>query len=246
MNMYRFYLLLGLMLLVSGCVAPKQEAPVLQSGMDGDWQSTQSQAHVRFDHGRLSGSDGCNRFGGSYTVEGNRLNIGENMMSTMMVCPNMEKSQGFKEALKNAKVYENDGKVLKLLGEKGEILETLSYLSSHLKPDAYYVTHYNNSKGGAISTLKDSFVSLELLKDNKVVGSTGCNELSSSYTTKDNTITIGFPATTRKICTPQLMEQEKNYIAALSQVHTISRNGEAYELRDEKGSLQVVLKVIAH
>ena len=241
-----FYLLLGFMFLMSGCVAPKQEAPVLKSSLDGDWQSTSSRANVRFDHGKLQGSDGCNRFGGSYMVEGSRLSIGENMMSTMMACPNMDKSQAFKDALKNAKVYESDGKMLKLFGEKGDVLETLFYLPSRLKPDAYYVTHYNNGKGGVVNVTKGSFVSLELLKDNTVIGSTGCNDLSSNYTTKENTITIGFPATTRKMCTPELMEQEKNYTAALSRVHTISRNGDAYELRDEKGLLQVVLKVIIH
>ena len=246
MQKHSFYLLLGLMLLMGGCVAPKQEVPVLQSSLDGDWQSTHSRANVRFDHGKLSGSDGCNRFAGSYTVEGNRLSVGENMISTMMACPNMDKSQAFKDVLKNAKFYENDGKTLKLLGEKGDVLETLFYLSSQLKPDAYYVTHYNNGKGGVVNVVKGSFVSLELLKENKVIGSTGCNDLSSSYTTKDNTVTIGFPATTRKMCAPELMEQEKNYTAALSKANTVSRNGDAYELRDEKGSLQVVLKVIIH
>jgi heat shock protein HslJ len=246
MKIYLYYLVLGLILLISGCATPQQEVPVLQSSLDGDWQSTHSRAYVRFDHGKLSGSDGCNRFGGSYTVEGSRLSVGENMMSTMMACPNMDKSQAFKEVLKSAKFYENDGKVLNLLGEKGDVLETLFYLSSHMKPDVYYVTHYNNGKGSVINVDKGSFVSLELLKENKVIGSTGCNDLSSSYTTKDNNITIGFPAMTRKMCAPQLMEQEKNYITALSRAHTISRNGDAYELRDEKGSLQVVLKVLVH
>jgi len=246
MRKLSFYVLLGLILLIGGCVAPKQDVSVAKSGLDGDWQSTKSRANVRFDHGKISGSDGCNRFGGSYTVEGSRLSVGENMMSTMMACPNMEQSMAFKTALKNAKVYENDGKTLTLLGEKGEVLETLFYLPSSMKPDAYYVTHYNTGKGSVVNVIKGSFVSLELLKDNKAIGSTGCNDLSSSYTTKDNTITIGFPATTRKMCVPELMEQEKNYIAALSQAHTISRNGDAYELRDEKGSLQVVLKVIIH
>lgn len=240
------YLWLGLVLIMGGCMAPKQEAPVIKSGLDGDWQSTKSRANVRFDHGKISGSDGCNRFGGSYTVNTDRLSVGENMMSTMMACPNMEQSQAFKNAIKNAKIYKNDGNTLTLLDEKGEVLETLFYLPSHMRPDAYYVTHYNNGKGGVVNVAKGSFVSLELLKDNRVIGSTGCNEYTSSYTTKDNTITIGFPATTRKMCSPELMEQEKNFTTTLSHVHTISRNGDAYELRDEKGSLQVIVKVIIH
>ncbi len=233
-------------LLITGCVAPKQDVSVAKSSLDGDWQSTKSRANVRFDHGKISGSDGCNRFGGSYTVEGSRLSVGENMMSTMMACPNMDQSMAFKTALKNAKVYENDGKTLTLLGEKGEVLETLFYLPTSMKPDAYYVTHYNNGKGGVVNVAKGSFVSMELLKDNRVIGSTGCNEYTSSYTTNDNIITIGFPATTRKMCPPELMEQEKNFTTALSHVHTITRNGDAYELRDEKGALQVIVKVIIH
>ncbi len=240
------YILLGLMLLVGGCATPEKEAPVIKSVLDGDWQSTKSRANVRFDHGKIIGSDGCNRFGGSYTVEGGRLSVGDHMMSTMMACPNMDQAMAFKTALKNAKVYENDGKTLTLFGEKGEVLETLFYLPTSMKPDTYYVTHYNNGKGGVVNVTKGSFVSMELLKDNRVIGSTGCNDYTSSYTTKDNAITIGFPATIRKMCPPELMEQEKSFTTALSHVHTITRNGDAYELRDEKGALQVIVKVIIH
>jgi putative lipoprotein len=48
-------------------------------------------ADIRFDAGRAGGRGGCNSFGGSYTVEGDRLRFGD-IMSTQMACdtPRME------------------------------------------------------------------------------------------------------------------------------------------------------------
>jgi heat shock protein HslJ len=235
MKIHPFYLLLGLILLMSGCVAPKQEAPVLKSSLDGDWQSTHSKANVRFDHGKLSGSDGCNRFAGNYTVEGNRLSVGENMMSTMMACPNMDKSIAFKNALLSAKNYENDGKRLLLIGGNGKMLLEFNPLSNTPEEGLYRLLHLNNGKH-AVVTLKTP-ITLQIDPNGKMSGNTGCNQYTTSYTIKEGQITIGFPATTRKMCPSEQMEQEQQFIAVLSKASLIQRNGEKWEIRDTSGAL---------
>ena len=72
---------------------------------------------LRFDRAtaRLSGSDGCNRLMGSYRLrEMNRLQIGENMASTMMACPDMETPMQFTDALQQVDNYSIDNGELSL------------------------------------------------------------------------------------------------------------------------------------
>ena len=40
---------------------------------------------IKFDNGQLSGNVGCNSFGGSYKIKGDRITFGP-MMSTLMFC----------------------------------------------------------------------------------------------------------------------------------------------------------------
>jgi len=63
---------------------------------------------LRFDRvtGRLSGSEGCNRFTGSYRLrEMNRLQIAENLASTMMACAKMDTPERFIDALQRVDSY---------------------------------------------------------------------------------------------------------------------------------------------
>jgi len=79
--------------------------------------STDRPPTLRFDRAtaRLSGSDGCNRLMGSYRLgEMNRLQIGENMASTMMACPDMATPKQFTDALQQVDNYSIDNGVLSL------------------------------------------------------------------------------------------------------------------------------------
>ena len=55
----------------------------------------------------ISGSGGCNRLIGQFTVDGNQLSVNEKMASTMMACPGplMEQEQQFVKALTTAREY---------------------------------------------------------------------------------------------------------------------------------------------
>jgi len=49
---------------------------------------------LQFDGNRMSGSAGCNRFSGTYSVDGGTLKAGP-LMATEMACPGMELEQAF-------------------------------------------------------------------------------------------------------------------------------------------------------
>jgi heat shock protein HslJ len=62
---------------------------------------------LNFSGKSVSGSGGCNRLIGQFTVDGNSLSINEQMASTMMACPEalMEQEQKFVKALTTAREY---------------------------------------------------------------------------------------------------------------------------------------------
>lgn len=90
---YTFLLLLISLLIWNACELNKQAVPV--DPLDGtSWalyafrksspiEGTKFTA--RFEAGQISGSGGCNQYGGSYEVEGNQLTINE-LYSTEMAC----------------------------------------------------------------------------------------------------------------------------------------------------------------
>ncbi len=70
--------------------------------------------------GRATGSGGCNRLMGSYTLEGSKLKFGQ-MAGTMMACPQgMEQERAFHEALAKVAGWRLNGAVLELLDATGQ------------------------------------------------------------------------------------------------------------------------------
>lgn len=229
------YTLFTLALLLNGCSTTHQEVYVPTSALDGTWKSTNSNAIISFDKGVLSGNDGCNHFVTHYTTNNNTLSITGNMMSTMMACSNMESSNAFKNNLHNAKLFENNGTLLKLMSAQGTLLGEFKALSKTPTEGKYTIHHLNNNKQ-AIITLNIPIVMN--LNEGKMSGNTGCNDYATTYTIKNDTIVIGFPATTRKMCSPEIMEQEQNFINALQKSVKLSRNSERWEFRDTTNALQ--------
>ena len=74
------------------------------------------------DDKRVSGSGGCNRLAGTYTVEGNRLTFSR-MAGTMMACPSgMEQERSFHDALGRAATWRIDGERLELSDATGKVI----------------------------------------------------------------------------------------------------------------------------
>lgn len=68
---------------------------------------------LQFDGARLSGSAGCNRFSGSYSVNGGTLKAGP-LMATEMACPGMELEQAFFKLMASpvSLTFANDGTLI--------------------------------------------------------------------------------------------------------------------------------------
>jgi heat shock protein HslJ len=79
---------------------------------------------LQFDRGRLSGSDGCNRYATSYSASRERLRVGLNVVSTRRACPPqvMEEAATFLSMLGSAAGFRRGGDRLTLLDRDGRPL----------------------------------------------------------------------------------------------------------------------------
>jgi len=195
---------------------------------------------LRFADARATGTDGCNRFSGGYTVTGSALEIDTRVASTQMACPPevMRLADAFMTALLGARSFRIAGDRLQLLSADGTVRATLAAQSQELAGTAWQATGINNGKGGVVSLVAGSTVTLEFAADGKASGSAGCNRFTTSYQADGPRLSFSNTAATRRACgAAGLMEQEQAFLKALESVATTRIEGERLELRNAQGSL---------
>jgi heat shock protein HslJ len=164
---------------------------------------------VRFDaEGSVSGSGGCNSFGGSFAIEGDAIQFSQ-LISTERACLNddvMAQEAAFYEALASAVVYGVDGDELTLIyGDN----QTLTFVPlTALSNTRWLLT----SLGGETPT---GTITLEFGAGNRAGGSGGCNTFGSGYTISGDAISFQPVISTMMACEPEIMRQEGAFFAAL-------------------------------
>jgi len=80
-------------------------------------------ATMAFDNGQVSGSAGCNHYGGSYKAEGSTVTFSETV-STLMACEEsmMEVESAFMAVLQGSASFVMAGQTLTLTGADGSLL----------------------------------------------------------------------------------------------------------------------------
>ena len=81
---------------------------------------------------------------------------------------------------------------------------------------------------------------------NMLTGSASCNNISTRYSSQNSTLKIGPIATTRKMCSPSLMDQEAVLLKALSKVKRFQLNNGELSMFDQQGALQLKAKRTKH
>ena len=191
--------------------------------------------------GRVAGNGGCNRYFASYTVDGGNLTIGQ-AGSTMMACEPVEimnQEAAFLAALGSAAAWHVEGEQLHILNAADEtiILFQASQPAS-LTGTTWTATNYNNGRQAVVSLVADTTITATFSEDGQLNGSAGCNNFMTSYTLDGDTITIQPAASTRKLCPGEgIMEQETQFLTALTTAATWSISGEELELRTADGAL---------
>jgi len=193
--------------------------------------------------GQLGGSAGCNRYFASYTVDGSALTIGQ-AGSTMMACEPaevMEQEAQFLAALTTAAGWHVEGNQLHILDANGQTVALFAASEpASLTGGTWSATGINNGKQAVTSLVIDTTVTAVFSEDGQLNGSAGCNNFMTSYTLDGQNITIEPAATTRKMCPGEgVMEQETQFLTALTTATTWNISGEVLELRTADGALAV-------
>ena len=239
--------------LLTTCAAmsPVSEKPDLNgtawvlSALPGQSLLAESTPTLRFEGGRASGTDGCNRYTAPYTATASTLEIGPKGASTQMACPPpvMKHATAFMSALMQARGYRLTADRLELVTADGAVLATFAAQSQSLGGTSWNVTGYNNGKQAVVSVLTGTSLTMVFTGDGKVDGSAGCNRYTATYTSEGPRITFGPPAATRMMCVQPdgVMEQEQRFLKALETAATAHFEGDRLELRTAEGQLAVML-----
>jgi heat shock protein HslJ len=96
------------------------------------------------------------------------------------------------------------------------------------------VTSFNNNRHAVVGVLGESNLTLSF-EDGQVSGSAGCNSFHGKYSTEGSQLTLGPLATTRRACEEPLMNQEREFLAALASAVTWSIEGNVLDMHRADG-----------
>jgi heat shock protein HslJ len=167
-----------------------------------------------FANGKVTGSGGCNQFGGSYTQDGDALEIGE-IVSTQMACGSKADAveRAYLAALERVASWSRKQDELTLANGDGDPL--LRYRAA--SPAGAWTATSIRLPDAVSSPLPGTEITADFGDDGKLTGSSGCNTYSATYKTDGNKITISAAGGTEMACDgPEgVMEQEQAYLSAL-------------------------------
>jgi heat shock protein HslJ len=191
--------------------------------------------------GKVSGSAGCNRYSGTYTVSGNNITFSSPMATTMMMCEQavMDQESAYLKALAEAKTFAVNGNQLTLTGGDGTQLAVYAAQSQDLAGSNWEVTAYNNGNQAVVGVLEGTTLTANFGEDGSLSGNSGCNQYTGTYKVDSNQITIGPLASTMMMCSdPEgLMDQEAQFLAALQSAASYEIEGNVLQLRTEDDAL---------
>jgi heat shock protein HslJ len=199
-----------------------------------------------FRDGQVGGSDGCNRFFGSYALDEAELDA-ENALSiqvgssTLIACPEEFAAQeaAFATALPQVSRFTIANDELQLLNADGEALLTFEPADQPtLTGTLWQLIGYNNGQGGVVSLIADTRITATFDDEGGITGFAGCNHYIAPYEMTETTIEISPAISTRKLCSePEgVMTQEMEYLQALETAAVFTIEGNILTLRTDTGA----------
>lgn len=199
---------------------------------------------ARFEAGRVSGTDGCNRYSLPFTAQGAKIEIGPLGPSTMMACPEntMAQANTFTTALLTARSFRRGAGTLELLDAKGTVVVTFAAQSSSLAGTSWSVVNINNGRQAVVGMVSGSTVTMAFDNAGRVSGTAGCNRFNAAYKADGDTLRFSSVAATRMACAdPAVDEQEQAFLRALESVATLGFEGDRLVLRQKDGAMAIIL-----
>jgi len=190
--------------------------------------------------GTFSGSTGCNRIAGTFTLKGSSLTMQPGPM-TLKACTGAIAAQeaAIVAALPKVASFRSAGSLV-LLDAGGASLLSYAPGLTGLAGSSWRATGINNGKNAVVGLAGTENVTAVFGADGTVSGSGGCNTYSAPYATPTTgQITIGAVSSTMRACPEAASQIEHDYIAALGKATTYQIDGTTLTLRDAAGAAQV-------
>ncbi len=203
----------------------------------------QTSISAAFKGNKVSGNAGCNRYSSQFQIPAKGLfHITKQIGSTMMACApeTAEQEQQYLKNLAMATQHQlNNGNLLLLNKNQQVLLEYLPAKPLVLENSIWQATGINNGQGGVVSN-KNTHLATVSFSQGKAQGNTGCNNFSISYELNNQKIHFGKPMSTRKFCAEDgIMDQEQQFLQALTNTVNYEFKEGQLDWRDHKGSLMV-------
>ena len=193
---------------------------------------------LEFAEGMVSGSDGCNGYGATYTMDGDSLTFNtEGFMSTMMACEEsiMDIGAAFLTALQNSKTFSLDGDRLTIATDNGALtFERAMAASTGAKPsleNTRWTLKHMVVGGDAVATPPAEADIFLQIKGETASGNAGCNNFNGGVMIDGDELQFGMLATTRMYC-ESTSDYEQGVLDMLAAVIR-------YEIDQTSGTLQL-------
>lgn len=249
--------LAGCCRIVAGAVAATTTVPSIEAAT---WRLTSLRGldakalHVgeepvtaRFQDGRVSGFSGCNRFFGGYTLEGDRIVIGQ-LAGSMMMCAeaSMTLEHAVTRSLAGTFQYAVEGKLLTLRNGTEPVLTFEALPPPSLEGVTWKVTGFNNGRSAVVSPLTGTMLSLTF-KDGAITGTAGCNTFRATYTAGPGTIKVGSAVATLRACVGDgVAEQETEFLSALQSATVWTLDGRMLDMHRPDGERVLTASPVAN
>lgn len=157
----------------------------------------------------VAGSAGCNRYSGSYTLNGDTVTFGP-FVTTRMACPQpiMQQESAFLTALEGAATFKIADGQLTIVSASGVTL--IFAPAPSLSSNEWTLVSIN---GDAV--LENTSITINFGAEGKAFGSAGCNSFNASYTLEDDRLSFSSAVTTLMACDDAIMAQERAFLTAL-------------------------------
>ena len=207
----------------------------------------------RFAEGEFSGSSGCNRLRGRYTLNNLALQLGSELAITRMMCPEavMQQEAAILSALQNVTDYRYTPDRLELIDATGAGVLGFARVGAASEADGldgrrWQLDRYLDAQGALSVPLPETQLDLRFDARGQISGSDGCNPYLSGFIRNGTALQFGPLASTRPSCTETdgRAEQAAAYLALLGRVRQYRRDAEQLILLDATGTPLVYLRAV--
>ena len=230
-----------LMLLLSGCSLLSGSGT---TSLDGEWLlqagTNQGQAvpivagskiTLKIDGNQAGGSAACNLYGGTIQVNGSSIAISALSMTEMACQENVMASESaYLAALPRATMAARSGNGLLLTGPQVELRFTL--VPEVANANVVGTTWLLESliTGEAVSSTVGERVTLQLSGDGRLTASTGCRDVTGSYSISDGQVQVTLDPYDTIGCAAEVGDQDEHILEVLSHGFGISVDGDRLTL----------------